>query len=152
MDTVSPKERSRIMSRVKGSGNKSTEQRLIFLFKQYGVKGWRRHYPMVGKPDFVFVKARLAVFVDGCFWHGCPDHCRLPSTNRDYWASKIEKNIKRDRSVADAIREKKWRVIRIWEHELKKDRHREKLEEIKRRVAGHGPQTEAAVGRLEKIQ
>ena len=150
MDTVSPRERSKIMSKITGAGNKSTEQKLISLFKEYGIKGWRRGYPMVGKPDFVFVKARLAVFVDGCFWHGCGEHCRLPSTNLDYWTSKIDGNIKRDRRVTGAIRDKKWRVMRIWEHDLKKDRHRKKLEEIKRLLGGHGLQTEASQNILKK--
>ncbi|VEN72643.1 Very short patch repair endonuclease [Candidatus Desulfarcum epimagneticum] len=136
MDTVTPKERSRIMAKVKGSGNKSTEQRLISLFKELGIKGWRRGYPLLGKPDFVFPKARLAVFVDGCFWHGCRDHCRLPSNNQDYWMSKIQRNVERDRLVSRKLAEKNWRVIRVWEHALKKGRHEKKLNEIKQAVDG----------------
>jgi DNA mismatch endonuclease, patch repair protein len=136
MDTVTPEERSRIMAKVKGSGNKSTEQRLIFLFKEWGIKGWRRRYPLFGKPDFVFPKARLAVFVDGCFWHGCRDHCRLPSNNQDYWMSKIQRNVERDRRVSRELAEKNWRVIRVWEHELKKGRHVKKINEIKQAVDG----------------
>ena len=92
MDTVSTQERSRIMAKVKARGNKSTELKLIKLFKDFGIKGWRRNYPLSGKPDFVFLKSRLAVFVDGCLWHGCKEHCRIPKSNRDYWVSKIDKN------------------------------------------------------------
>ena len=131
MDTVTPEERSRIMAKVKGSGNRSTERKMIRFFRESGVKGWRRNYKLPGKPDFVFPKARLALFVDGCFWHGCKEHCRIPATNREYWVSKINKNAKRDRLVTSQLEEKNWKVIRVWEHDLKKNRHLEKLEEIK---------------------
>ena len=131
MDTASPKERSRIMAKVKGRGNKSTELKLIKLFKEHSVKGWRRNYPLAGSPDFVFFKPRLAIFVDGCFWHGCKDHCRIPESNRNYWIEKIDKNLKRDKRINKELKEKKWNVIRIWEHELNKDNHKKKLEKIK---------------------
>lgn len=130
-DTVSPRERSSIMGKVKGRGNKSTELKLIKFFKEYGIKGWRRNYPLTGIPDFVFSKARLAIFVDGCFWHGCKEHCRLPVSNREYWVSKIDKNVKRDKKINKELQGKKWAVVRIWEHELKKDNHKEKLNKIK---------------------
>ncbi|HED00406.1 MAG TPA: DNA mismatch endonuclease Vsr [Proteobacteria bacterium] len=130
-DTVTPKERSQIMAKVKGSGNKSTELKLIKFFKEYGIKGWRRKYPLSGNPDFVIPKARLAIFVDGCFWHGCKEHCRLPATNREYWVSKIDNNIKRDKKINKDLAGKKWFVIRIWEHELKKSNYQKKLKKIK---------------------
>ena len=129
-DTVSPGERSRIMAEVKSRDNKSTELKLIKIFKQYGIKGWRRTYPLPGHPDFVFPKSRLAIFVDGCFWHGCNEHCRIPKTNREYWVSKIDKNIKRDKLISKKLKEKEWTVIRIWEHELKKGNHTKKIEKI----------------------
>ena len=134
MDTVSPEERSRIMEKVKGWGNKSTELKLIKLFKEHKVKGWRRNYPLAGSPDFVFLKPRLAIFVDGCFWHGCKDHCRIPESNRNYWVKKIDKNKKRDKSINKELKEKKWNVIRLWEHELKKDKYKKKIEKIKKIV------------------
>lgn len=134
MDTVNPKERSRIMARVKGQGNKSTELKLIKFFKEYNIKGWKRKYPLTGNPDFVLSKYRLAIFVDGCFWHGCKDHCRIPESNRQYWVSKIDKNIKRDKKINKELKGKKWTVIRIWEHELKKGNHKEKLQKIKKKV------------------
>jgi DNA mismatch endonuclease (patch repair protein) len=70
------------MSKICGSGNRGTELRLIEIFKARGITGWRRKYKLPGKPDFVFPKARVAVFVDGCFWHGCPKHCRMPRSNK----------------------------------------------------------------------
>lgn len=118
MDTVPPDIRSRIMSKVRSKGNLSTEVKLISLLREKKLKGWRRNYKLLGKPDIVYPKAKIAVFVDGCFWHGCPKHCRLPSSNKEYWIPKIEKNRERDRNTTSALRKNGWRVIRIWEHEI----------------------------------
>lgn len=118
-DTVSPKERSRIMTKVKGRENKSTELKLIKFFKEYSICGWRRNYPLTGNPDFVFPKAKLVIFADGCFWHGCEAHCRIPESNYEYWLEKIRKNVKRDKEISKILKDKRWVVIRIWEHELK---------------------------------
>ena len=134
VDTVDPEKRSRIMAKVKSHGNKSTELKLIKLFKEYEIKGWRRKYPVFGKPDFVFPKSRLAIFVDGCFWHGCKKHCRIPESNCSYWVSKIDRNIKRDSLVNSELVKRGWHVLRIWEHELKKGNYEEKLEMIKQIV------------------
>ena len=68
------------------------------------------------RPDIVFTRKRLAIFVDGCFWHGCPVHFRLPSTNAPYWQGKIERNMLRDKRVNAALADGGWRVIRLWEH------------------------------------
>ena len=75
---------------------------------------------MFGKPDFVFPKARVAVFVDGCFWHGCPQHATWPKQNAAFWAEKIGRNQARDRKVTRTLRATGWTVLRIWEHALKK--------------------------------
>ena len=69
------------------------------------------------KADVVFTRHRVAVFVDGCFWHGCPEHCRLPARNSDYWTAKIGRNRERDERVSGALRADGWQVVRIWEHE-----------------------------------
>jgi DNA mismatch endonuclease, patch repair protein len=130
MDTFSKAERSRIMSRVKSSENKSTEAAFITLMKERGITGWRRHQPVFGKPDFVFRKTRIAVFIDGCFWHGCPKHCRMPATNRDYWERKIGRNLERDKKVKRELRKAGWTVVRIWEHELKDGTVSRKLRRI----------------------
>lgn len=119
MDTFSKAERSRIMSRVRSSGNKSTEAAFIARLKERGITGWRRRQAIFGKPDFVFRKARIAVFIDGCYWHGCPKHCRMPASNRDYWERKIGRNRERDKKVNRELRRSGWTVVRIWEHELK---------------------------------
>lgn len=118
MDTVSPSQRSKIMAKVRSTGNKSTESAVIAAFRAKSISGWRRQYSIVGTPDFCFPRQRIAVFVDGCFWHGCPKHCRKPSTNRDYWDRKISRNAERDKTVTSTLRKKGWIVVRIWEHEI----------------------------------
>lgn len=120
-DVFSKKERSQIMRAVKSKGNKSTELKLIEQFKILKIKGWRRNYNLFGKPDFVFPKKRVAVFVDGCFWHGHDCRNTRPSANKEYWENKRQKNIERDHLVNKTLSEKGWNVIRIWECELKKD-------------------------------
>lgn len=126
-DIFSPEKRSAVMSAVRGKGNRATELRLVAVFRAHGITGWRRHTKTFGSPDFVFPKRRLAVFVDGCFWHGCPDHGSMPATNREFWAAKIARNRERDREVNAGLAERGWRVLRLWEHELRKRREGELL-------------------------
>lgn len=108
------------MARIKSGGNLATEERLVQTFRTFKISGWRRNSKMFGKPDFVFHKAKLAVFVDGCFWHGCPAHGEIPATNRAFWKSKLERNRKRDLLVARTLRRNGWKVLRLWQHDLKK--------------------------------
>lgn len=118
-DIFTRKKRSWIMSRIRGSGNEKTEVRLARLLRGDGISGWRRHLPIPGRPDFAFRKQKVAVFVDGCFWHGCPKCFRLPKQNRAFWKSKIERNRKRDLLVNGRLRRLGWKVIRIRECQLK---------------------------------
>jgi DNA mismatch endonuclease (patch repair protein) len=118
-DIYDREKRSEVMSRVRGSGNRSTELRLIAIFRKHSITGWRRNQRLPGRPDFVFPKQRLAVFVDGCFWHGCPLHGSIPRTNRRFWADKLARNKTRDRNVNRVLRKRGWRVLRIWQHELR---------------------------------
>ena len=108
------------MKRVRGFGNKSTEETLARLFRKAGINGWRRHVRLPGKPDFAFTKQMLAVFVDGCFWHGCPKCYTRPKTNQEFWDKKRQENTARDSRVTRELRERGWKVVRIWEHSLKK--------------------------------
>ena len=112
--------RSALMARVQGSGNKSTELKMYGIFRECGIKGWRRHISLPGRPDFTFRKARLALFIDGCFWHGCPSHYRVPASNSEFWRQKVDLDIARDASVDRKLAEMRWRVLRFWEHELKR--------------------------------
>ena len=112
--------RSSVMSKVRSKGNKSTEIRLIQIFSEQGIKGWRRNYPVKGHPDFVFSKRRIAVFVDGCFWHGHDCRNTRPKQNEQFWTEKRQRNMARDKAVTEAFERRGWTVLRIWECELKK--------------------------------
>src|SRR5438445_4703761 len=107
------------MAAIRSKGNKDTELRLAAVFRAGGITGWRRHQALPGRPDFVFRRERLVVFVDGCFWHGCPRHGRKPDSNRDYWLPKLMRNRARDRAVGCELRRRGWTVVRIWEHDLR---------------------------------
>jgi len=136
-DTVSKKKRSHIMKANKPKGNKSTELRLIQLFRQLDMKGWRRNYKIAGSiPDFVFLKKRIAIFADGCFWHG--HNCRnlTPKQNSEYWQKKIENNRIRDKQINERLERKGWKVIRIWECEIK-EKNKEKLKLLKKSSVVH---------------
>jgi DNA mismatch endonuclease (patch repair protein) len=102
------------MATVRSKGNRSTEVALGRLLWAAGLRGYRKHWKVAGRPDFAWPGRKVAVFVDGCFWHGC--RCKyLPATNRKFWKSKIETNMRRDRRVTARLRREGWRVIRIKE-------------------------------------
>ncbi len=103
------------MAAIRGSGNAATELRMIALLRAHGITGWRRKARVFGKPDFVFRAARVAVFVDGCFWHGCPRHGTQPRTRAAFWAAKFSRNKARDREVGRTLRRAGWTVLRVWE-------------------------------------
>ncbi len=117
-DSFSNRTRSRIMSAIRKRGNKSTELRLAEIFRAHRIIGWRRHCAVFGHPDFVFQRLKIAVFVDGCFWHGCRWHFRPPRSNRSYWNPKLARNRKRDRLNSTLLRKQGWLVLRLWEHQL----------------------------------
>jgi DNA mismatch endonuclease, patch repair protein len=118
-DTFSTEFRSAIMRKVKHKGNKSTEQRLMALFKENGIKGWRRNYKVIGKPDFVFLNQRIAVFADGCFWHGHDCRNTKPKQNASYWQRKQSRNRHRDEEINNRFHQRGWKVIRFWECDIK---------------------------------
>ncbi len=118
-DVFTPTKRSEVMSRIRSRGNKETELALLSILRLNRITGWRRHAPLLGKPDFTFPKVRLVIFVDGCFWHGCPRCYRRPRSSTSYWDSKLSRNRQRDRQVTRTLRREGWKVIRIWQHQLK---------------------------------
>lgn len=118
-DTFSKEQRSDIMRKIRSKHNKSTELRLIKFLKDNKITGWRRNYKLYGKPDFVFPKERVIVFLDGCFWHGHDCRNTTPKDNEEFWRNKIARNKLRDTEVTSNLTEKKWKVIRIWECKLK---------------------------------
>ncbi len=119
-DVFSKEDRSGIMRKVKSSGNKSTEIKLIQYFKSHRITGWRRNYQVKGHPDFVFLDRHIAIFVDGCFWHGHDCRNTRPADNTEYWEKKRRRNIEHDSAVTALFEQRGWTVIRIWECELKK--------------------------------
>ena len=102
-----------------GLVNLDTELKLMALFKTHGITGWRRRQRVLGKPDYIFHRQKVAVFIDGCFWHGCPQHGRKPNINRSYWLSKLRRNQQRDVYVKRELSKIGWTVLRFWEHDLK---------------------------------
>jgi DNA mismatch endonuclease Vsr len=119
-DTFTPAERSEIMRRVRGSDT-SPERALRRLLWSAGLVGYRTCRPdLPGKPDVVYGRKRVAIFLDGCFWHGCPSCYRRPSSNRTYWDAKVRRNRERDRKRSAELRRLGWRVLRIWEHEARR--------------------------------
>ena len=120
-DVFSKAKRSEVMSRIRGSGNKSTELKLMRLMRKNGIKGWCRRVNIFGKPDFVFKKERLCIFVDGCFWHSCPRCFSPPKQNAQFWLKKTRGNSARDKRVSRKLRSENWSVCRIYECSLKKN-------------------------------
>lgn len=132
-DVFDPQKRSNVMRQIKSKKNKSTEIRLIEIFKKNNVIGWKRNYPVRGHPDFVFLKCRIAVFVDGCFWHGHDCRNTRPKTNKEFWQKKRERNIKHDQEITELFEKRGWTVVRIWECELKRNNYENAL----RRITDH---------------
>lgn len=106
------------MAQVRSTGNASTEGRMVVLLRANKIAGWRRKVRLAGSPDFVWRHERVVIFVDGCFWHGCPRHGHVPRSRANYWEPKLDRNKARDRKVTRKLRRLGWRVIRVWEHEL----------------------------------
>lgn len=135
-DVFSPEKRSSIMRQVKSKRNESTEVKLITYFRQHKITGWRRNYKIKGSPDFVFLKHKIAIFADGCFWHGHDCRNTQPKQNAAYWQKKRERNQLRDETVNAYLRSLGWKVIRIWECDIKKGRLQEALSPL---LPGAGP-------------
>jgi len=121
VDMFEPRERSRIMGRIRSNGNFSTELRFVRIMRKYKIVGWRRRHKLPGRPDFVFMKYKVAVFIDGDFWHGNPKKFRLPKSNCDYWEKKILGNRKRDREITRTLKQMGWKVLRVWESALSEE-------------------------------
>lgn len=152
-DVFTRAQRSAVMARIRSRGNRDTELALAGLLRAHKIIGWRRHRlvrvavegsslrvegrkprrrsqrstfssQLTVRPDFVFPKQRVALFVDGCFWHACPRHATQPKSNRAFWRKKLAGNKARDQLVNRTLRRAGWRVLRIWEHALKQSQVR----------------------------
>lgn len=137
-DVFNPKKRSQVMSRIRGRGNLSTELAMVAALRAARITGWRRHVLLCPRlavqdidagytlrkgriavrPDFVFGSAKVALFVDGCFWHVCPLHATKPAQNAAFWSKKLSANVARDAVHTRALQAARWSVLRVWEHEL----------------------------------
>ncbi len=121
MDIFTAKKRSQIMSRIRSEGTKPEE--CLFeivrqsLDKKTRIK--RNSSDLLGRPDIFIPSLSLVIFMDGCFFHGCPIHGRIPKTNVKYWTDKISSNLRRDKRVRRRLRNHGMAVYRFWEHELK---------------------------------
>lgn len=118
-DIVSKKKRSEIMSRIK---NKDSKIEVLFrkeLWRQ-GFRYRKNSTKYFGKPDIVLPKYKTVIFIDSCFWHGCKRHCRIPTVRKKYWTEKITRNRERDKEVSRHYKKQDWKILRIWEHNLKK--------------------------------
>jgi DNA mismatch endonuclease (patch repair protein) len=110
-----------VMAAIRPAGNRSTELAFAGMLRSLRIRGWKTQASLVfGVPDFFFPQSRIAVFVDGCFWHGCPMCFQLPRQNRRFWATKIKRNRARDRAVGRRLRKEDIKVIRLWEHDIER--------------------------------
>lgn len=119
-DNLKPDDRKRTMQAVKSKGTR-LEKQLFAMLSRMGISGWKKNVKdILGKPDVAFLNRKIAIFVDGCFWHGCP-HChrKLPKTNHEYWERKIKRNVELAEFYNEQLSREGWTVIRIWEHEIK---------------------------------
>lgn len=118
-DVLTKEQRRFNMSQIKGKNTKP-EVILRKILYAKGFRGYRIHYKLIGKPDIVFIKSKIAIFVDGCFWHKCPLCFVKPGTRTKFWIKKINNNVKRDKTVTKNLEKEGWIVLRFWEHEIKK--------------------------------
>lgn len=108
------------MSRIHGK-NTGPEMKIRKMLYAQGIRGYRTHFNIPGKPDIVFTKKKIAIFIDGCFWHKCPICFQEPEIRKEFWLKKINSNVERDKKVNLQLQKEDWKVIRIWEHEVRKD-------------------------------
>ncbi len=131
MDVLSKEQRSYCMSQIR-SKNTKPEVMLRKILWAKGIRGYRLHAKVTGKPDIYFPKKKIAIFLDGCFWHGCRKCYIKPKTNKNFWSEKLISNRKRDQKVNRILRKTDTNVLRIWQHEIKDDTEKiiQKIESV----------------------
>ncbi|MGO9871217.1 MAG: very short patch repair endonuclease [Methanoregula sp.] len=118
-DVLTQEQRKLNMSHIRAK-NTGPEVKLRKLLFAKGFRGYRIHFDLLGKPDIVFTKKKIAIFIDGCFWHKCPVCFQEPETRKEFWMKKIQSNIDRDKKVNEQLKSEGWTIIRIWEHDVRK--------------------------------
>ena len=119
-DVLTPEQRTYNMSKIRGK-NTGPEIKLRKMLWSEGIRGYRIHHNLPGQPDIVFTKKKIAIFIDGCFWHKCPACFQEPETRKEFWMKKIQSNVDRDKKVNEQLQAEGWTIIRIWEHEIRKE-------------------------------
>ena len=120
VDVLTPAQRKLNMSKIKGKDT-LPEIKIRKLLFSNGIRGYRINYNLPGKPDITIQRKRVAVFIDGCFWHKCPLHFQEPDTRKEFWIKKIDRNVERDKEINRKLEETGWEVIRIWEHQVREN-------------------------------
>lgn len=117
-DKITREQRTQNMKAIKSQSNLENS-----VSKAIWNKGFRfrKNSKLFGKPDIAIKKYKVVIFIDSCFWHVCPEHGNIPKSNQDYWLKKLARNQERDKEVNDYYRQSGWHILRIWEHELKKN-------------------------------
>jgi len=118
-DIFTPEKRSEVMSKIRSKW--TTPERTVHNYLKGRKIRHKMHPAISGSPDITIDDSGIAVFVHGCFWHGCPKCYRKPKTNRKFWSTKMENNAKRHRRNVSRLQKDGWSVVTIWEHEIKKD-------------------------------
>ena len=140
-DNLTPEDRRKTMQAVKGKKTK-LEKRLFSMLAGMGLEGWKQNESdITGKPDVAFVDQKVAIFVDGCFWHrhkGCK-FSYTPKSRTEFWLPKFERNVARDRLVTRTLRKAGWRVVRIWECQLTAKKQARVLHRLRRALMGSAP-------------
>lgn len=120
MDNLTKEQRQKNMQNIRSEGSVA-EQKVMRELKKRKIYFAKHVRKIIGKPDIVFRRKKIAVFVDSDFWHGHPERFIMPKTNREYWEAKISRNIQRDKEVNNELESQGWRVIRLWEYDIKKN-------------------------------
>ncbi|MCY8698783.1 very short patch repair endonuclease [Bacillus spizizenii] len=129
MDNVSKEKRSNTMKAVK-SKNTKIEKVVSKEIWRRGIRFRKNVKNLKGKPDIAIKKYKIVIFIDSCFWHGCPLHGRIPKSNVEFWNNKIKRNIERDKSINQYYTRKGWNILRIWEHDLNKKKFSQTIDKI----------------------
>lgn len=117
-DVFTKEKRSWIMSRIRSKWTK--QEKLVHNYLKSMKIKHKMHPKMSGSPDIILTDKKIAIFLQGCFWHKCPKHYKEPKSNRDYWLPKIEKNVARDKKNINLLKKEGWKVVKVWEHDLKR--------------------------------